>query len=107
MVQSEKERVKYYVEKRQLSFRVDGLQNEKTSIDRQSWDFQHDYDGALAKEEMESDSLKKVHDPVEEFCHHGNLFCNKVPTYNDRFETELHEGFSAFFITWERIRKSC
>lgn len=56
-MQSEKERVQYYVENRQLQSRVNGLKVVKNTFDHKLSDLWHDCDGLLAKGKIVSDAL--------------------------------------------------
>lgn len=49
LANTEKERIQYYVEKRLLSSRVDGMEIENTIFGRTLRDFQLDYDGSFEK----------------------------------------------------------
>lgn len=40
--------------------------------------------------------MKKLRSSVEEDRRHDEIFCTKVPTYNDRFKTDLCDVLAAF-----------
>lgn len=98
LAQPGEERVQYCAENRQFSSHVDGLQFEKTTCYCQLRNVQHEYDGALARKQKRSVVLKKLRTSVEEARRHAKLFHNKVTIYNDRFNTDLREGFATFMI---------
>lgn len=96
LVKFEKERARYYVEKRLFSSRVDGLEIDKATFGRKLSGLQYNYDGALAKEKKVSVSLETLRAPVKKARCDGNLLRSKVPTYIHRFKTDLHDGFAEF-----------
>lgn len=93
--QSEKQLVYFYVEKRQLSSFVDGLQIEKTIFRDQLRDLQYNQDRLLAKENKAFEALKGLRASLEEVRRHADLLRNNDTTYNNGFKTDLHEGSDA------------
>lgn len=88
--------VEYYFENVKLSSSVDGLKIEKTTSDCRLSEFLYDYNGAFAKEKEVSDELNSLRAFVEKALGYAELFRSKVSTDNDRFKTNLSEGFAAY-----------
>lgn len=81
---------------RQLTSHVAGLEIENATFNRTFGGHQYDYDGPLAKEKKALEELKDVRGSVVELSRHAELFRTKVPTYNDRFKTDLRNAFAPF-----------
>lgn len=79
-----------------MSSRVDGQENDKTTINRNLSDLIYDDDGALSNEKKPSDALNMLRTSAKEACRHGKLFRTKVHTYNDRIKTGLCKVVAAF-----------